>query len=217
MRGIYRDYKSQGMGMGGVGVWVNNAIGPNLHGSQSHQQRMLRECTVMGLGQCTPMEQQLGRYYHENDQTTYRGKRATSHIHTQLWCEKMYPLAPMTLLSSWPRMNYNGKVCPWERVGLLLRATAFEEAEDIGFVGTKKGRLKRALWESPRSHVSQTTGKGGYAQMSPRRWQENGVQRRWKEERGLLTGCWDTGCTVFLRAGEEFWSHWKGASVVWAG
>ena len=44
-------------------------------------------------------------------------------------------------------------------------------------------------------------------QMSPRRRQENGIQRIRREETGLTVGCQYTGCTVFLRAGEEFPSH----------
>lgn len=72
---------------------------------------MLTECTVRGLHQCAPKEQQVGEYTHENHQTSYRGKGATYHIHIQLLCQKMYHLAPFSL-SSLPQMNCKWKQCP---------------------------------------------------------------------------------------------------------
>lgn len=51
------------------------AIGPKMNGSQCLQQRMLTECTVMGLSQCPPKEQQVGGHANENDQTSYREKK----------------------------------------------------------------------------------------------------------------------------------------------
>lgn len=91
MRGFCNGHRSQGVG-GELGRgWVNSAVGWKVNGSRGHPQRKLAECAVMGPGQRTPREQQLGACAHENNQTSYRGKRATSRIHIQLECEKWPP------------------------------------------------------------------------------------------------------------------------------
>lgn len=116
-------------------------------------------------------------------------------------------------------MNYKGKLCPWGRRSLLLQATAFRQAEDIGLMWSKEWRLQNAPWESSGLYLNQTTGKKEVLlifSMSPTRWQkEDGVQGRQKEELGLIVGCWHTDCTLFLRVREEFWHHWKDSGVVW--
>lgn len=102
-------------------------------GPKMNQKRMLTECTVRGLDQCTPKEQQVGGCAHESHQTRYRGKGAMYHIHIQMWYEKMYHLAPLSL-SSLPQMNYKWKQHPCERIKLLLGAIAIVEAEVIGSI-----------------------------------------------------------------------------------
>ena len=126
---------------------------------------------------------------------------------------------PLSLLSLLPRMNYKGKLSPWERSRLLLWAIAFREAEDTGLILAKEWRLQNALWASPGLYLNQAMGKMEVLlsfPMSPRRWpKEEGVRGRWKEDLGLMVVCWHTACTLFLRVGEEFWPHWKESGVVW--
>lgn len=121
----------------------------------------------------------------------------------------MYHPAPLSLSSSLPQMNYNRKLCPWERSRLLLRATAFNEAEDMGLLWTKKWRLKRALWESSSLYLTQSTEKREVMRSfhsSPSRRQENGVQRRCKEETGFAVGRSAPGARSFWGQ-NQVWSR----------
>ena len=70
IRGICKDHRNPGEAEStGLCHW------PIMNGSQDHQQRMLTECTMMGLGHCTPKEQQMGGYTYKNVQVSYKGEK----------------------------------------------------------------------------------------------------------------------------------------------